>query len=170
MLEVHPMNFNDWLYIADSSGWFGLVGLALTIVGFGVTLRNVIRSQRASEDAREAAQEAVVEVQKLKVVTDLSAALSELDEVRRLQRESNWASLPDRMSRVRKLLIGIRIRHPELSVEDKEAVRTAAIVFSEIELQLERHLRDGVAFNAHKMSGHVMNQIDNLSEIIAKIV
>ncbi|WP_205633390.1 hypothetical protein, partial [Devosia elaeis] len=102
--------------------------------------------------------------------TNLSTALTELEEIRRLQRGSEWPKLPDRFSRVRNLLVGIRVRHEELSVEDKEAVRTAAIVFRELELQVERHVRDGSAINASKMSGQVMTQIDHLSEVIARIV
>ena len=120
--------------------------------------------------ARIAAETAVSEVQKLKVVTDLSAALVELEEIRRLQGDTNWSSLPERLAKVRKLLIGIRTRENELGTGDLAIVRSAAIAFSEVEKQIERHFRDGTTLNAAKLSSTVMDQIDELSAVIAGMV
>lgn len=164
--------FSAWLGWFDSSGWLGLLGLAISVVGFAATAFNVVRSRRSSDRAREAAEAAVLEVQSLKSVTDLSAAISELDGVRRLLRENSWTQLPERLSYVRKLLIGVGAKGQgmELQADDEVVIRDSIAVFSSIEQHIDSAARGKVKINGDRINSQLIDRIDKLYELIARIL
>jgi len=67
-----------------------------------------VRSRKAAEVAKEAAQKAVGSIRTFEAVVDLSSIIGMLEEIKRSQRSSQWALLPDRYASLRKTLIGLR--------------------------------------------------------------
>ena len=162
--------FGAWLERFDASGWQGLVGLLLTVFGFGVTIANVLRSRSAAEAAKSAADKAVAEVQKLKVVTDLSSSISELEGIRRLLREDSWHQVSERLSYVRKLLIGVGIRYPAMGDTDASRLKRSVIVFADVEKEIDRFHRGKARISADRVNKTLIDEIDALVEIISGMV
>jgi hypothetical protein len=120
--------------------------------------------------AREAADAAIVELRTLKSITDLSSAISELDGIRRLLRESSWAQLPERLSYVRKLLIGAGIKSAGLDSDASVVIRGSIATFSEIEKQIESAGRGKLKLNEDRINRKLIDEIDKLYELIASLV
>lgn len=162
--------FTAWLQWFDASGWQGLVGLLLTVAGFAVTIVNVLRGRSAAEEAKRAADRAVAEVQKLKVVTDLSSSISELEGIRRLLREDSWHQVSERLSYVRKLLIGVGIRYPAMGEGDAARLKRSVVVFADVEKEIDRFHRGKSRINADRMNQTLIDETDALVEIISSMV
>ena len=161
------MDFASVLFELNSSGWLSLLGVVLTLLGFGFTLAQVLSGKGAAERAERSANEAVEEIQKLKTLTDLSSAISELEGVRRLLRENSVSQLSERLALVRKLLIGIGARHGDLVENDAEQIRQAVLAFADIEKDIDRHQRGKVSLKPEKINDSLIDQIDRLVEIIS---
>src|SRR4051795_1902569 len=86
----------DWAarnHVGDASG---LLGLCISLIGFGATLWGVYKSRNAAEAARIAAEQARAHLLSFEASTRLARIISQLDLLRRLQREGDWTTLIDR--------------------------------------------------------------------------
>lgn len=162
--------FSEWLQWIDATGWLGLVGLILTLLGFGITIFNVARSRSAAERAEDAANLAVGEVKKLKVITDLSGAISELDSIRRTGRDGQWREVSDRLSYVRKLLIGVSIQYPTMQNEDVEIIKHAVSAFAEVQKDIDKSFVGKSRLNADKINRTLIDEIDSLVAIMSGMI
>lgn len=151
----------------DSSGWLGIVGLVLTLIGFTLTAVGLMRSASAAEQAKRAAAQAVEEVKKLKVITDLSTAGVELEEIKRHARNAAWSDLPERLTRVRKLLIAIKANNPEMAMADQEFLLDAIVGFNELEKKLVNATQP-TKLNGSRINSQLIDQADRLVEIMAR--
>ena len=147
-----------------------VVGLIISIVGFIVTIRNVKRSKTAAQRAEEAATQTRDAIIRAETIIDFSAALTIMDEIKRLHRAGAWNYLPDRYSTLRKMLISIRTANITLSVQHQTALQGAIQHFSNIERRIERALISNSAKpDAAKLNAIVSTQIDKLSEVLTAI-
>ncbi len=92
---------------------------AISMVGFAATLWNVRRARTAAQAAAVAAREVRETVARFNALTEVSEALAMLEECKRLIRMDGWVLLPDRLSALRRLLVGVR--HSGLTFTDSQA-------------------------------------------------
>lgn len=104
--------FNEW----QVGNFASVIGLAITIVGFYVTVRNVRRTRTAAEMAQAAAVQVRQSMATFRTVSDLSTVLPQLEEIKKLHRSEEWDDLPRRYALLRKTLIGIRQTNTTLRV------------------------------------------------------
>ena len=83
--------YTIYLFITNSE-----LGAAASIIGVIITVGGFIWTIKNTKAARDAAREAVEEIQQSKTIIDISTAIQILEEIRRLHREKAWAILPDR--------------------------------------------------------------------------
>ncbi len=107
----------SWLtmdYIGDLAS---LAGVAISIIGFIVTVWNVRRSKSAAERAEAAADAARQAMRSYQTLSDFSAAVAMMEEIRRLHRveQPNLYQFLERYSAARTALIGVRKLSPALS-------------------------------------------------------
>ncbi len=85
-----------------------ILSLLIGVVGFTFTLRNVWKSMKAAEKAEKAVENVQKEIRKMDTISEFSAAIATMEEIKRHQRESTWNILPERYSSLRKTLNAIR--------------------------------------------------------------
>lgn len=147
-----------------------LAGLIISVVGFLLTLHSVRRSRSAAEGARRAAEQTRASLLHVDAIADLSAAISVMEEIKRLQRESAWRIVPDRYSSLRQKLIRIRNTSPDLSEDDGLAIAEATGQFAELEQRVERFLAKGAAPpNPAKLNEAVGAQLDRVEAILVAL-
>jgi hypothetical protein len=99
----------SWIRQYGIADWASIVGIAISVVGFIFTLIGVSRSKRAAIQAAAAARAARDEIRLLDTIVDFSAAITTLEEIKRLHRQNDaWQILPDRYATIRKMLIQLR--------------------------------------------------------------
>ena len=134
------MDFVAWLTSAKVGSAASVAGVALSLIGFAITIRNVYVSRRAAERAEVAAIEAREAVRLFDTIQELAMALSALEEVKRLHRDHSWAALPERYSALRKRLITIRQANVSLSEEQSSRLQRAITYLADMEKTVERSL------------------------------
>ena len=111
------------------------LGVFIALIGFAITIWQVIKSGAAAKKAEDAVVKVQEDIRKVNTVADFSAALTIMDEIKRLHRESAWIILPDRYSELRKLLISIKTSNPELPTRHRSKLQGAIQHFASMEQQ-----------------------------------
>lgn len=147
-----------------------IAGLAISLVGFGFTLVGVRRSRSAAEAAASAAEQTRSALLQNNAIVELSAAMTAMDEIKRLQREGAWHILPDRYSSLRASLIRIRSAGGSISAEDGSALSAAISQFGELEQRIERALaKKTTPSNPAKFNEIVSGHLDSLQIVLTSL-
>jgi hypothetical protein len=147
-----------------------IIGLLVAIVGFAITLWNVVRSKRAAENAEEAVRRMRELLVQANTIKEFSAALGIMDEIRRLHRAAAWPMLPDRYSALKRSLIAVRAANPTMSERHKTVTQAAITHFTAMERTIEAMLANQSAPpNVARLNQIVSRQLDSLAEVLVEI-
>jgi hypothetical protein len=100
---------------------------------------------------------------------ELAAALSAMQEIKRLQRDGAWPVLLDKYSSLRATLISIRAGRPNLNEQHKTTIQDAIVQLRTIENKVQRELVKGQNPNVAKLNAVVADQLDKLSETLGAL-
>lgn len=140
-----------------------VVGVLLTIVGFSVTIYNVLRSKSIAEATRDS-------ISFYDAIADLAAASSIMDEIKRLQRHGIWAVVPDRYSELRRRLIAIKASHADLSEAQRQTLEATVQKFADLERRVERAISvNATPANPAKLNDIVSGQIDEVQTVLLSL-
>lgn len=130
-----------WLDDTRAGDLASIAGLFIALVGFAITIWNVRASRAAALRAEQAALDARRAIGFFDAITELSAAVSALEEVRRLHRDRAWPMLPDRYIALMKLLNSVRHSSPSLSAQQDAKIQAAIGYLAELEAVVEHALQ-----------------------------
>lgn len=161
----------EYIVSNNLGDWASIVGVIIAIVGFIVTIFKIRRLKSTGEKVRDAVKKVREDVLRVKTVAEFTAALSVMDEIKRLHREQAWQILPDRYAHLRKALITIKTSYSDFEEEHKRALQGAIQIFSGIEKQVENALAKdlGSSLDVPKLNRLVSEKIDSLQEVLIKI-
>ena len=117
-----------------------VIGLLIAVPGFVLTLRSVRKTRSAAESARKAAEQTVKSLAKADTVIQITVAISVIDEIRRMHRQSSWPNLPDRYSSLRRALISIKESSASHAQSHQTTLQDAISQISVLEDQIEQQL------------------------------
>jgi hypothetical protein len=160
-----------WKWIAENhiGDWASLAGVAIAIVGFVVTVVNVMRSKSAAERAEAAANEARRMMRAYQTVSDLSAAIAIMEEIKRLHRLGQIDPLLDRYGALRRALIRVRKMAPALSESMQTQIQSAIMTLSTIEGIVERARAEGSSPDIVELNRWLSMEIDSLYSVLIGI-
>jgi hypothetical protein len=124
--------------------------------------------------AVQAAAAAVLAVKKdlarFDIVTELSGATSDMEEIKSLHREQSWGHLPARYTAVRRSLIALHRAAPDLSEEQKTKLQRATEHLRIMEDEVEKKFRvQPDLLDGPKLNKIVAGLQDNLNELLFEI-
>ncbi len=153
-------------YLAEKH--FGEATDLLGVLGFGVTIWQVMRARSAAEHANRAVLDVKKRLASVDIAMELTSAIALMDEIRRHHRSENWMMLPDRYSVLKRHLITIRrSSHTSLSDEERTTIQSAITQFTMIETQIERCLHnEDKSPNVSRLNSIVAQQIDAVFEVV----
>jgi hypothetical protein len=144
-----------------------VVGLAVGVVGFIITIYNVQRSRKAATEAEVAAKSALAAAMTLDIVGDLSAAMTMLEEIKTLHRAGYWHVVPDRYASVRRLLSSILAGSPDRSEDHRTVLVSVIGQLATAESLVERALpANGNGLNVPRLNELISKQADKLNELL----
>jgi hypothetical protein len=161
--------FLGWMEANRVGDLASVAGVAISLIGFTVTVIGVARSKNAAQKAEQAANSARETVRLMDTVVDFTAAVTALDEIKRLHRTSNWVLLLDRYSTIRRLLVIARTNNSRLTSSQQEAIQSALANLIVLENTLERALANGATPNTAKLNASISVNIDNLLAALTEI-
>ncbi|MGH7036604.1 MAG: hypothetical protein ACREE1_00465 [Stellaceae bacterium] len=149
-------------------GLASLAGVAISIIGFIVTVWNVRRSKSAAERAEAAADAARQAMRSYQTLSDFSAAVAMMEEIRRLHRveQPNLYQFLERYSAARTALIGVRKLSPALSDGMQTQIQSAIMTLSMIEKVVERARAEGSSPDFAELNHRLSVEIDSLHSVL----
>lgn len=156
--------------------YIGLLGFGLTLWGLRVTFKaarqarqNAVDATKMAFAAKEAADKAVLKLMRYTLVSDVSAASSLAEEIRRYQDQEDWNPLPDRYNELAKMYIRIKARHHLLVPSELSNMQSGVTSVRELAISLKesgatREPPDVVRFNKV-----IMSRIDDLPELSLRL-
>ena len=163
------------LYLeANSIGdYSSIIGLLITLIGFGFTITQLLKTKRASEAATSAVNAVRHDLKKIDTITDLSSVVAEMEEIKRLHRERNNELLPEKYAKLRKYLIAIKSSNPTLIEEDLIILQGAITQLSASEKTIDKALftkeEKEINLNTPRLNGLLSNHIDKLYEVLNRV-
>lgn len=131
----------DYWIFSEGASYLAFVGFLATIAGFAWTIRVAQASRSAAEQANSAVTKVREDLRRLDVVSNLSTAISFMEEIMRLHRENAWAVMPDRYFILKRLLVEIRSSGSIFSVHHQKTIQSTVSHLSTMEEQIERYLK-----------------------------
>lgn len=159
---IHNYNIGDYASI------FGLI---TAIVGFIITITTLFKTKKASDFASLAVNNMRNDLKKVDTVANLSSALTEMEEIKRLHREKKVNQLPEKYSKLKKALIIIKSSNSALSAPDSTIFQGAIAQLSSSEKALDKAFEQTQS-NQHsisKFNGAISIHMDKLQEVLIKI-
>lgn len=143
-----------------------IAGVAISIIGFAVTLWNVRRSKSAAERAERAANDARRMIRDYETLSDLSAGIAIMEEIKRFHRIGQVEPLLDRYAALRKVLIDVRKMSPTTDQAMDRTIQNAITTLATMETQVERSRAAGTAPDFVRLNRLLSRSIDELHSML----
>lgn len=137
------MLFLDWIGRYRVGDLSSMLGVLISVVGFVVTVWNVLRSKAAAVQAREAAEEARRAVGYADVLAKVPRAVSLIEEIKRLHREQSMSLLVERYAHLRTTLIEVAASIDTLTSSENWLLQKAIQQLETMEGVADRYLQQG---------------------------
>jgi len=138
------------------------LGLFITVGGFGATIIGVYKSKGAAQRAELAAKSTRDSIRLMQTAVDFAAAISILEEIKRLHRAAQWSVVPDRYAALRKILITLRTANARLNGHQLSAIQNAVANLSQLESAVERREDNPSGLKPAKFNLVISKDIDEL--------
>jgi hypothetical protein len=159
----------QWLTDYHIGDLASVAGVAISIVGFLVTVWNVRRSKSAAERAERAANDARRLIRDYETLSDFSAAIAIMEEIKRLHRIGQIEPLLDRYAALRKVLIEVRKMSPSVNQTMDETIQSAITTLSAMETQVERSRAAGAIPDFVRLNRALSRDIDELHAVFVEM-
>lgn len=168
----------SYLTSQEASAYVSILGLIVSVGGFVITIKTVMSSKKAAEQAKEAVRSVKVDLRRRETVSDFSAVLALLDEIKRInrQREVQYELLAERYSGLRKSLIQIRGQNPLITEADEIVIQDAITQLASFERMIDDEISDNKSLDeisaSLKTPRHnkiISSYIDSLQAILLKV-
>lgn len=162
-----PLNWID-----RSANLNSFLGLSVGVIGFAITVWQVIASKKASITAKDAAlraEKAANDARKglrlQNTIGQMASAISSLSEIKRLQRAIpiEWDSIPDRYDNVCGALRSIEIDEPDIA-----GLGGVITHLRDLENKAEK-AKNKPPLNVATLNAVLTDQIDKLQQILTTI-
>jgi len=142
-----------------------------SVAGLGITFWTFMKVRSVSVAADAARREMRERLSSFATLSDVSAAISMMDEIKRLHRAKGWQVRLERYSALRKLLLGIHTYNTALTKDQKTVLIAAVSQFKIIEDRVERACASGKEddLKLAQFNRMVTQQIDALDQLLISI-
>lgn len=150
----------------DITDFIGIVGIFISLLGFGTALYQLRKTKSAAESAKESAAKAIQGIQKLDSLLSFSAVSSALEAIKNACREENYNALPGLFDHARKSLIAARASRDDLDEETEVEIQKALSFLKSMELETVKGDKQGLRDQKIKF----MKSLIEISDLISKIL
>jgi hypothetical protein len=140
----------------------GSLSSVLAVVITALTWSQASRSRKAAEQARD-------RVLEMNAVHDLGVVIETLQDMRRLHRLQAWSALPDRYTFLRRDLVAIRRRTPNLSLQHLAEIQTVVQDLAITERRIEHIIQGKSAPAISSLNVSTTRQINRLVDLLVEL-
>lgn len=141
----------------------GIISIAITLIGFGITISSVTKARKISNQIRN-------DLKRVCSVSDFASALSCMTEIKNLHRSESWLILPDKYASLRRLLIIIRETNPDISIDSRTTIQSAITLLRGLEDDIEKlNHKETPLVDVPKFNRLISKQMDSLYPILVEM-
>lgn len=156
-------------FCAPVGNFASVAGLLVSVLGFCFTIWAVMTAKAAARRAECAAIAARDNILKSGAIAKFSCAISLMEEIKRLQRRTEWGVLLDRYAELRRVLIELQSEAVGLAEEQQGLLGGVISQFGVIEKKVEKlYAGEKAVFNVGTINGLVSKQIGKVLELSTK--
>jgi hypothetical protein len=152
--------------ILTLSDWLGLVGIALSLLGFGLSLWQIFKVKTAAESARDSAKLATEGVRKLDSVISFAAVSKSLDDIKDALHKQDYPALVKQFDSSRRSLIDARENHPGLSDDQRRAIQKALTFLKTLEVEVRTSDSEAIKLQHAKFVKTLLEISDSVTAIL----
>ncbi|MCK5248026.1 hypothetical protein KAR02_14075 [Candidatus Bipolaricaulota bacterium] len=149
--------------------WATVLGLLVSVVGFFVTIRNVLSTKTAATQAREAAASAQARMMRFDAAAELSSAVATVAGIKRLQRQKQWSLVLEQYAALRRSLVSVKEGHDEFDDEVRAKLQEAIQDTANAEAQVEEGLPNGDDIGVAKLNARLSGISDVLQMMLIQM-
>jgi hypothetical protein len=152
---------------ADATFWSEHWGDVASVLGVVLTIGVLFRTKSIAAAVRDAARTAKSRLLSVDSMADCAAAISMMEEIKRLHRNEAWSILPDRYMAVRRALNAIHANAPRLQPAQESMLTAAIAQFAIIEKKVERagYAQNHDVLSPANLNSVVSKQIDEIDRL-----
>ena len=139
-----------------------MMGLVVSLAGFGIAFWQIRRTRSAAESAERAASEAREGISFVTSISDLSQIISQMEQIKELHRNREWDRANDRYTPLRQLLTSARARLPD---ETAEVFTRAIIQLREMEKESNNALSGESSIPSASFNNILVDLQQSLDEV-----
>ncbi|MCO7506310.1 MULTISPECIES: hypothetical protein [Pseudomonas] len=160
---------NNFLATYRVGDYAGILGLIVSVIGFIWTVRAAVSSRDAALQTKAVVQDIRNDMRRTETVSDFSAAVAIMEEIKRLHRLQSLELLPDRYSQITKFLIGVRSANPLLTEDEHKVIQSAITQFSALERLIDGCLAKTTQLDTAKVNGLVSKQLEAVHGLLVSM-
>jgi phosphoglycerate-specific signal transduction histidine kinase len=146
-----------------------LLDLVVLIIGFAMTFSRIGKLEKASQQARMAAERLQDQILKMNAVQELGGAISTIEDMRRLPHLAPMPVLPDRYASLKQDLIAIRGRISDLTDRQRSTIQGAIQQISNVEEQVQHAMTNGGTPALNRINEVISKQVDQLAHVLSEL-
>jgi hypothetical protein len=123
--------------LGDAGSIASLAGVVISLVGLGFAIWHILRLRGEARAAREAAEETHLAVSRETAGMTLTRVSERIEALKELHRQNEWDRALDRYPELRRMLIDVGARHPEMSDAQRTALRGIVTMMEAMETGVE---------------------------------
>ena len=113
--------------LSDAGGIASLIGVFVSLFGLGFAILQILRLRGETRAARQATEETRRAFARETTSISLARVNERIEGLKDLHRRSEWNRALDRYPEISRMLIDIRVRHPEMSDEQRTTIQKVAV-------------------------------------------
>lgn len=129
---LHP----QWVIDNQINDRSVVLGLAVSLIGFGITIWQVRQAKTVAKAARDAAEEAKNKFIKTIAITDLSKAVQEITQVKKHFKKNSWEEMANSCEYLVSVIASVKTGNSCLEQKDLDLLKKAEGIFSDLEMEL----------------------------------
>jgi len=166
-------NWTNLIVVNHYGDWASIFGVLISLFGFWITIVGVTRARSAARRAEQAARDTRKSIKLLDSVAEFATAITMIDEIKRLNRESAWRVIPDRFSALKRVLVNIRSGEPRLTDDQRRTIQKAVQDLADLESLVERAIEStkdsSEILDVPRINRVISGHADRLSEIVINL-
>ncbi len=158
MWQTPNWTLSEWGSVAS------IAGLIIAVLGFIITLYKIFKIQKVAEATRK-------QIRRLDIGMELEMISGMFNELRAMLRQEpkNWEMINDRFSTIRKKLILIKERHPDLTKSEKQVIQGKIQHISNIEKVIGAGFGSMQFPSSSKLNNAIIEISNELEELFARL-
>jgi len=137
VLECHGYEGTEVFMLGDAGSIASLAGVAVSLLGLGFAILQIMKLRGETRAAREAAEATRLAIGRELASTELTRLGDPIEALKELHRNRDRVRSLAAYPEIRNILLDIRRRHPNLSSADKRAIVRAIAQIGDMETAME---------------------------------